>query len=534
MKVNLPKLNKEHLNIFTTVLITLGVLAFISYQVWQSNSALYTPKNLKIDKITATEAQITWETDKESVAILSLGDSIVNISPVAKESAPTKIHKLSLSGLSPETTYYLKLTIKNTDFTNDGVPWLFKTLSFIESGAVIGIQDTPANTPTPTPIAQNTNIALGGELSGASITSSSWTALPTPIFTPSPTPIILSGQNVTPTPTPNAPQSTNYKLRDFAFGSGGVVAGTSTNFSIFGIGGEVSVDKLTSANFKVGAGLPYTVMPGLPPAPSLLNAESYYDRLKIIINPSSNATDTTYAIAITESSDSTWAQIRYVQDDGTISNTLGLEDFKTYANWGGASGHFIYDLMQNTTYKVKVKARQGKFTETGWGVEAAIATDVPFLSFGVNSNTVTFDELSSDNNYSDSTKSTITTTSTNAYNGYLILAYATQPLTFLTNQIANFTGTNAAPLSFAGEGFGYTTSDSNLTGGAANRFTNGGPKYAGFTLNPPGEPIADNPGPVLTPILNEQFTVSYRVTVDPFTIAGNYKTTIIYIVVPTF
>ena len=543
MQLNFPKLNKESLNILTTVAISLSALSFVTYQVVESNPDLYAPQNLRIENVTATEAQISWETNRASEAILSVGDSVVEMSPFAKETGATTTHNVLLSNLMPETTYYLKLTIRSNDYTNEGVPWLFKTLAYAESGEVFGTQISP--TPSPGNVSSSPTVS-GGQVSGAVVTSSSWQLLPSPTPTNAPLngasnsegSMIIGGQSAsptpTPTPTPASPQSSNYKLRDFAFGSGGVVAGTSTNFSLFGIAGEVSVDKLTSSNFKIGAGLPYTIMPGLPPAPTLLNIQNYYDRLRIIINPSSNATDSTYAIAITESADSAWAQTRYVQSDGTIASTLGLEDFKTYNDWGGATGHFIYDLSQDTSYKVKVKARQGKFTETGWGGEVAAATDVSFLSFGVDSNAVSFDELSSSNSYTDSTKSTVTTTSTNAYNGYLILGYATGPLAFQTNQINHYSGTNSSPTSWTGEGFGYTTNDSSLFGGTPNRFTNAGPKYAGFSQIAPGEPIADNPGPVLTPILNEQFTISYRVTADPFTPAGNYKTTIIYIVVPTF
>ncbi|MBI1863168.1 hypothetical protein HYS00_03540, partial [Candidatus Microgenomates bacterium] len=93
---------------------------------------------------------------------------------------------------------------------------------------------------------------------------------------------------------------------------------------------------------------------------------------------------------------------------------------------------------------------------------------------------------------------------------------------------------NASPTSWSGVGFGYTTDDSNLTGGTVDRFTNGGPKYAGFGTSAPGDPVADHAGAITTPVSNESFTISYRVTGNVLTKAGTYSTTVIYTVVPTY
>lgn len=84
-------------------------------------------------------------------------------------------------------------------------------------------------------------------------------------------------------------------------------------------------------------------------------------------------------------------------------------------------------------------------------------------------------------------------------------------------------------------GFGYTTNDSNLSGGTANRFTAGGPKHAGFTTATPGDPVADHTEVIEDPtVTNEQFTITYRVTASETTTAGAYTNTVIYVVVPTY
>ena len=330
------------------------------------------------------------------------------------------------------------------------------------------------------------------------------------------------------------PTSTNFELRNYDFGSGATEDSSSTNFSLFGIAGEGSQGSLSSGNFGVGAGLPHTIMPALPPAPTFTNPGNTYDRLHIVIATAGNPSDTTYAIAITESTDTNWNNIKYVQSDSTPGTILGIEDFQTYTAWGGASGSYITNLSENVTYKVKVKARQGNFTETGWGPESTATTDVPTLTFGVDSDAIVFNDLNSFNNYTDSSKSTVLTTSTNAYNGYLIYGFATQVLTSGVNTVPHYASPNSAPTTWTGYGFGYSTDDTNLVGGTANRFTDSGPKFAGFTGTSPGDPVADTSGPIVSTILSQDYAISYRVSANPTSLAGKYSTTLIYIVVPTF
>lgn len=329
------------------------------------------------------------------------------------------------------------------------------------------------------------------------------------------------------------PASTNYKIQDYSFGAGGTKASTSESYGLNAIAGEVAFGKPGSTNYQIGAGLTYLMQAHVPPAPTLSNPSTNYDRLKIVINTGDNPTDATYEIAI--STDNFATDTRYVKSDNTIGTTLTTADFRTYLSWGGATGVYITGLQRNTTYYVKAKALQGDFTESKWGpASSGVATADPSLTFSVDSSSITFSNLNSNNAHTDSSKTTTLTTSTNAYNGYVVNARETAPLTAGSNTIADYVSPNSAPTSWTGTGFGYTTSDSDLAGGAANRFTNGGPNYAGFTTSSPGDPVADHPGPVLTAISNEQFTISYRVTVNSSQQAARYNTTILYVVVPSY
>lgn len=328
------------------------------------------------------------------------------------------------------------------------------------------------------------------------------------------------------------PASTNYQIQEYSFGAGGTKSSTSTNYGLSGLAGGVEFGRPSSTNYQMGSGLSFMLQANVPASPTFSNPADNYDRLQFIINTSNNPVDTTYAIAI--SADNFASDIRYIKSDNTIGTTLTNADFQTYAAWGGASGEYVTDLLQDTVYTIKVKARQGDYTESEFGPTAQAQTSLPSLTFSVSANNVNFNNLNAGNSYTDSSKTTVLTTSTNAYNGYVVNARSTGALTAGATTIADYTSPNSAPTTWSGNGFGYTTNDSSLTGGTANRFTSGGPKYAGFTTSSPGDPVADHAGPVTSAILNEQFTISYRVTVPNSQRAAQYNTTVLYIVVPSY
>lgn len=328
------------------------------------------------------------------------------------------------------------------------------------------------------------------------------------------------------------PVSEKYELSTYDFGSAGIASASSTLFGMFAAVGSLGGSSLSGELFSAGSGITYSQQADLPPAPTFTNPGATYDRLKLIINTGSNPEDARYAVAISKDG---WATTQYIKSDFTIGETLVQSDFLTYPEWGSAEGKVITQLAPNTLYRVKVKAQTGEFTETGWGGQASAQTLTPSLSFGVSGNQLTFDSLSSANSYTDSSKQTTLSTSTNAYYGYIVYAYETGPLSYLTKTIADYPAPNSAPTAWTGTGFGYSTSDTALSGGAADRFTAGGPKYAGFVTVAPGDPVADHTAVVGgEPIMNEEHTVSYRVTVNPSQTAGVYKNTIIYVVVPTY
>lgn len=175
------------------------------------------------------------------------------------------------------------------------------------------------------------------------------------------------------------PTSTNYSLKGYDVGTGSG-NGSSASYKLNSVTGTQTGGQDSSVSYEVQSGLVSTINSNVPPAPTFTNPSSYYDRLKLVIATGDNPSDTKFAIAI---STDDFATTRYVKSDHSIGTTLTLADRQTYAAWGGSDGFFVLGLQEATTYKVKVKAMQGGFTETAYGPIATSATVLPFITFSV-------------------------------------------------------------------------------------------------------------------------------------------------------
>ncbi len=176
------------------------------------------------------------------------------------------------------------------------------------------------------------------------------------------------------------PSSSSYKLNNYGFGSGGSANSSSASYRLNGISGEVGGPQTSSTSFQLNSGNNQTQQAHVPLAPAFDNPANYYSKLHFTINPSSNPADTKFALAI--SSDN-FATTQYIQNDGTVGLSLGLEDYQTYADWGGLSGSLVIGLASSTTYYIKAKAISGSFTETAFGPVASATTSPPNLFFDI-------------------------------------------------------------------------------------------------------------------------------------------------------
>jgi hypothetical protein len=176
------------------------------------------------------------------------------------------------------------------------------------------------------------------------------------------------------------PASTNYKMEGFDFGNAGGGNVGSSNYSMEGNVGEIGSQKMSGNSFDLGAGLMFVRQANVPKVASFTNPNNYYNKLRLVIDNQGNPSDAIFAVAI---SPDNFTTTYYVKNDHTIGMTLVNADYQSYALWGGASGVDIIGLQPSTTYSLKIKAMQGKFSETGYGPVVTAATVAPTLTFDI-------------------------------------------------------------------------------------------------------------------------------------------------------
>jgi hypothetical protein len=182
------------------------------------------------------------------------------------------------------------------------------------------------------------------------------------------------------------PATTTYELNSYGFGSGSTANSTTTNYALEGNTGEISGQIATTATYSAKPAFIQTQQANVPKIATFDNGSgTYYNKLHFVIDQQSNPSDALYALSII--TDNFASDIRYIKHDLTVEPSLSVADYQSYTTWGGAGGASILGLLPNTTYYLRAKATQGKFTESGYGPAASVATVNPQLSFSLSTNT---------------------------------------------------------------------------------------------------------------------------------------------------
>ena len=301
--------------------------------------------------------------------------------------------------------------------------------------------------------------------------------------------------------------------------SSGSGSGTSSNYGLTADVNPFS-DLSSSSSFRQELGYNPRLQANTPYPPTLENLGNYYDRLKITIDSSNNPTDTLFAVII--SSDD-FATFQFVQNDGTVGDTLGVEDYRTYDSWGGASGSFILGLSQNTTYKVRAKALHGDFTETGYSSDSSEATTtVPFINMGVSASTVSLGVLNI--NSISQTTSVAVTVNTNAYSGYQ--TFVSDSGNGVNGGLYNGTGGTilSADMTLTTGVAGYGAQASSLTASVDAKYDVSGNVVGALDLST--NDLFSN-GIAVT---DEETSMLFKATMSPTTKAGTYSDTVYFTV----
>ncbi|NTV31325.1 hypothetical protein HGA91_05115 [candidate division WWE3 bacterium] len=249
-------------------------------------------------------------------------------------------------------------------------------------------------------------------------------------------------------------------------------------------------------------------------------------------NNTSGVSSITYATGETPAAASSRTVVLAGITNGSTAETGYYLQFSTYNNVDCSTSPvdsavimFIYTNGQAVSLTVDPSL---SFTVTSRSSSTSVNGATTNIT--TTSTTVPFGVVTSSTNAIAAQRLTV---STNAAGGYTVFTRYSGALTNASLQtITDHTGTNAAPTAFSAAGtesFGYTTADSSLGTGTADRFTSsGGNKWAAFTTS--NAEVAYNNSPASA----QTTDVGYQVGIAGGTEAGVYTTTVIYTATPTY
>lgn len=124
--------------------IPLAIGAFFLTQGAMTRASVTAPTDVRAIDITDSKATISWITDGESQGVIEYGTSPDTLNTYAPEITPKTSHKVTLTLLQPNRSYYYQIRIGDETFNNEGVPWTFKTKL---EGSVQGVADMVSPSP---------------------------------------------------------------------------------------------------------------------------------------------------------------------------------------------------------------------------------------------------------------------------------------------------------------------------------------------------------------------------------------------------
>ena len=237
--------------------------------------------------------------------------------------------------------------------------------------------------------------------------------------------------------------------------------------------------------------------------------------------------------------DATSGIARYEYSIGTTAGGTTIAGWTQVPNTTTEVTRSGLTLRTNVTYYFNVRAVDAAGL-TSSEVSSNGQQVAPTLTFSVNDTQIDLFSVTNIGLFTDLEAVTIST-STNAYDGYVVRSYAGGPARSISSAtIPAFNGgTYGSPDSWqAGDkGLGYTSSDTTIQnvnkfqaatcpGGSAK---SGAGCYAPFSTTGPGDIVADHTDALSgAPIVNETFTITYRATTDALQSAGSYQTNITF------
>jgi len=125
-------MNKKKISVAVGVVIlalgTVGTVFGLKYFRGLESAAApeNEPQLARVTELTSQSATITWITSAPAFGFISYGETM-GLGKVTQEEQKTEAHRVTLTTLTPSTTYYYKIGVGSELFDNQGVPYSFTT-----------------------------------------------------------------------------------------------------------------------------------------------------------------------------------------------------------------------------------------------------------------------------------------------------------------------------------------------------------------------------------------------------------------------
>jgi len=129
------------------IVIVLGVIGINTARTFMSGaSGAYEPKSVSAAVgADGKSATVTWSSDKESTGVVQYGTNAASlVLTTPEETTKTMNHRIALTTLKSNTTYYYRIVVGGETFDNQGTPYTFKTKGSEEGD----LTTTPLVSPT--------------------------------------------------------------------------------------------------------------------------------------------------------------------------------------------------------------------------------------------------------------------------------------------------------------------------------------------------------------------------------------------------
>jgi len=159
--------------IIILILLLTGVLAVVGLRAtktYLSGAAGGSePKGVRV-QAEGKSATVSWQTEKDSQGVVEYGTTPASLLLRALETQPAKVHRVVLSPLKENTTYYFRIRVGETIYDNNGIPYSFKTKPSGGSTVTPTAASKPLVTPSPTKALATPTVAQNEATSSAKVT----------------------------------------------------------------------------------------------------------------------------------------------------------------------------------------------------------------------------------------------------------------------------------------------------------------------------------------------------------------------------